>query len=174
MKTAIRLLLALLAVGAILGSPAWGGDGGSSSYAWHRPELEYLKAVNRAGPPRDPQLLFLLMGQYANANLHGEGAEFLSARLKEFESQLSDNQKALYLVAIGLLRAGHANEVPLLRRIGWIKETIATLEEAKRLSDGQVFVVRWASGVVYAPLPGLFNQRDAARADLTWCVANAD
>ena len=50
--------------------------------AWHRPELEYLKAVNRAGPPRDPQLLFLLMGQYANANLHGEGVEFLSARLK--------------------------------------------------------------------------------------------
>src|SRR5215510_13761432 len=174
MKAAIRSLLALLAVGAFLGPLASAEDSGSSSATWHRPELEYLKAVNRAGPPRDPRLLFLLMGQYANANLHGEGVEFLSARLKEFESQLSDNQKALYLVAIGLLRAGHANDVPLLRRLGWVKETIATLEEAKRLSDGQVFVVRWASGVVYAQLPGLFNQRDAARADLTWCVENAD
>src|SRR5499426_4691629 len=174
MKAATRSVLALLAVGAFLGSLAWGGVSTSSPTTWHRPELEYLKAVNRAGPPRDPQLLFLLMGQYANANLNGEGVEFLSARLKEFESQLSDHQKALYLVAIGLLRAGHANEVPLLRRMGWVKETIATLEEAKRLSDGQVFVVRWASGVVYAQLPGLFNQRDAARADLTWCVENAD
>src|SRR5215510_2252828 len=174
MKAAIRSLLALLAVGAFLGPLASAEDSGSSSATWHRPELEYLKAVNRAGPPRDPQLLFLLMGQYANANLHGEGVEFLSARLKEFESQLSDNQKALYLVAIGLLRAGHANDVPLLRRMGWIKETIATLEEAKRLSNGQVFVVRWASGVVYAQLPGFFNQRDAARADLTWCVENVD
>src|SRR5215831_703669 len=174
MKAAIRSLLALLAVGAFLGPLASAEDSGSSSATWHRPELEYLKAVNRAGPPRDPQLLFLLMGQYANANLHGEGVEFLSARLKEFESQLSNNQKSLYLAAIGLLRAGHANDVPLLRRLGWVKETIATLEEAKRLSDGQVFVVRWASGVVYAQLPGLFNQRDAARADLTWCVENAD
>jgi len=174
MNVAIRSLLALLAVAAILGLRAWGADSSPSSATWSRPELEYLKAVNRAAPPRDPQLLFLLMGQYASANLHGEGVEFLSARLKEFEPQLSNNQKSLYLTAIGLLRAGHANDVPLLKRMGWVNETIATLEEAKRLSGGQVFVVRWASGVVYAQLPGLFNQRDAARADLTWCVENAD
>src|SRR5215813_4854829 len=174
MKAATRSVLALLAVGAFLGSLAWGVNSGSSSATWHRPELEYLKAVNRAGPPRDPQLLFLLMGQYANANLHGEGVEFLSARLKEFESQLSNIQKSLYLTAIGLLRAGHANDVPLLKRIGWVNETIATLEEAKRLSGGQTFVVRWISGVVYAQLPGIFNQKNAALADLTWCVENAD
>jgi hypothetical protein len=44
--------------------------------ASHRPELEYLEAVNRTGPPRDPQLLFLLIGEYANANRHRAGAEF--------------------------------------------------------------------------------------------------
>ena len=38
-----------------------------------RPDLEYLKAVNQAAPPVDPQVLFLLMGQYANANLQAEG-----------------------------------------------------------------------------------------------------
>ena len=48
------------------------------------------------------------------------------------------------------------------------------LEEAKRLSADQVFVVRWIAGVVYAQLPGLFNQREAALADLTWCVENAE
>jgi hypothetical protein len=38
-----------------------------------RPDLEYLKAVNQAAPPVDPQVLFLLMGQYGNANLQAEG-----------------------------------------------------------------------------------------------------
>jgi hypothetical protein len=41
-----------------------------------RPDLDYLKAVNTVAPPQDPQLLFLLMAEYSNANLQGEGAEF--------------------------------------------------------------------------------------------------
>src|SRR6267143_3839355 len=97
-----------------------------------RPELEYLKAVNRTAPPKDPQLLFLLMGAYSNANQQVEGAEFLSARLNEFGPRLNDVQKALYLSAIGLLRAQHASSVSLLHRIGYVKDTIAILDQAKR------------------------------------------
>jgi hypothetical protein len=70
-------------------------NGVHSSSGARRPELEYLKAVNAIAPPRDPQVLFLLMGQYSNANLHDEGAEFFSARLKEFGPRLTDVQKAL-------------------------------------------------------------------------------
>src|SRR5882724_10304218 len=139
-----------------------------------RPELEYLKAVNSAAPPRDPQLLFLLMAQYSNANLQGEGAEFFSARLKEFGPRLTDAQKALYLSAIGLLRAQHAFSVSLLHRVGYVKETIAILEQAKQLSGGKIFVVNWIAGIVHAQLPGVFHQRKAAEAELTWCVENAD
>jgi hypothetical protein len=76
------------------------------------PELEYLKAVNSVAPPKDPQLLFLLMAQYSNLNLQGEGAEFLSARFKEFEPQLTDPQRALYLSAIALL--GRSTHLPFL------------------------------------------------------------
>src|SRR5262245_30392129 len=107
-------------------------DGTHPASASSRPDLEYLKAVNQVAPPQDPQLLFLLMAQYASANKHAEGAEFFSARLKEFEPRLTDVQKALYLGAIGLLRAQHAHAVPLLRRIGWVNETIAMLEQAKQ------------------------------------------
>src|SRR5712692_6034362 len=138
-----------------------------------RPELEYLKVVNGAAPPKDPQLLFLLMGAYANANRQAEGAEFLSARLNEFGPRLSDPQKALYLSAIGLLRAQHASSVSLLHRIGYVKDTIAMLDQAKRLSGGQVFVVNWISGVVRSQVPGFFHQKQAAQDELTWCVANA-
>src|SRR5262249_16902312 len=65
----------------------------------------------------NPELLFLLMAGYSNANLQGEGAEFFSARLKEFDSRLTAPQKALYLSAIGLLRAQHASSISLLSRV---------------------------------------------------------
>src|SRR5262249_26063752 len=139
-----------------------------------RPDLEYLKAVNQAAPPKDPQLLFLLMAQYASANRHAEGAEFFSARLKEFGPRLTDVEKSLYLSAIGLLRAQHASAVPLLQRVGWVKETIAILDQAKRLSGGQVFVVNWTAGVVHAQLPNRFHQSKAAQDELQWCVDNVE
>ena len=140
----------------------------------HRPELEYLKAVNSVAPPQDPQLLFLLMAEYANANLQGEGAEFFTARLKEFEPRLADSQKALYLSAIGLLRAQHASSVSLIHRVGYVKETIGILDQAKQLSGRKIFVVNWIAGIVRSELPGVFHQRKAAEAELAWCLENVD
>ena len=173
MKSLARWLPAVLLGSALVGSMDAIGDEDSLTTS-HRPELEYFKAVNRAGPPRDPQLLFLLMGQYVNANRYLEGIEFFSTLLKEFEPRLSDRQRSLYLAAIGLLRAGYADEVAFWKRIGWVKDTIAILEEAKQRSGGDIFIVRWISGVVYTQLPAFFNQRDAALAELTWCIENAD
>jgi glyoxylase-like metal-dependent hydrolase (beta-lactamase superfamily II) len=146
----------------------------SSVTVSHRPELEYLKAVNSVAPPQDPQLLFLLMAEYANANLQGEGAEFFTARLKEFEPRLVDSQKALYLSAIGLLRAQHASSVSLIHRVGYVKETIGILDQAKQLSGGKIFVVNWIAGIVHSELPGGFHQRKAAEAELAWCLENVD
>jgi hypothetical protein len=116
MRIAIYLSAALLMFGVFLaklrGTPARPSPGNHNEASSGRPELEYLKAVNSVAPPRDPQLLFLLMAEYSNANLQGEGAEFFSARLKEFGPRLTNVQKALYLSAIGLLRAQHASQVP--------------------------------------------------------------
>src|SRR5260370_33481114 len=135
-------LLAALSLGILLATlramPLSETGGSNSPSGSPHPELDYLKAVNSVGPPRDPQLLFLLMGQYSNANLQAEGAEFFSARLKEFGPRLTDPQKALYLSAIGLLRAQHAPAVSLLHRLGYVKDTIAMLEQDKALSGGQV------------------------------------
>ena len=172
-----RKLILLTALVLCIGTAAValvGADTSKASLGSHRPNLDYLKAVNAAGPPQDPQLLFLLMGEYANANRPAEGAEFFSARLKEFEPRLTDVQKALYLSAIGLLRAQHAHAVPLLHRIAWVKETIAVLDRAKKLSGGQVFVVNWISGTVRAQLPKRFHQRNAAQEELAWCIQNAE
>ena len=138
------------------------------------PDLEYLKAVNSIAPPKDPELLFILMTEFANSNLQAEDADFFSARHKEFEPHLTPVQKSLYLGIIGLLRAQNAPSVPLLRRYAYVKETIATLDQAKQFSGGQVFVVNWIAGVVHTELPGFFNQRKAAQEELAWCIEHAD
>ncbi len=174
MRSVIYLSAALLAFTIFLVSQRGvraGNHEGSSTYP---PELEYLKAVNSVAPTKDPQLLFLLMAQYSNLNLQGEGAEFLSARVQEFEPRLAAPQKALYLSAIALLRAQHAPSVSLPQRIGYVNDTIAMLDRAKQMSGGQIFVVNWIAGVVHTELPGFFRQSKAAESELAWCVDHAD
>jgi glyoxylase-like metal-dependent hydrolase (beta-lactamase superfamily II) len=140
----------------------------------HSPELEYLKLVNSVAPPRDPELMFILMGEFASSNLQDDGAEFFSARLKEFEPQLTPIQKSLYLGIIGLLRAQNASRVRLMNRYGYVRDTIDILDQAKQVSGGQLFVVNWIAGIVHTELPGFFHQRKAAREELTWCAEHAD
>jgi glyoxylase-like metal-dependent hydrolase (beta-lactamase superfamily II) len=139
-----------------------------------RPELAYLKQVNQWRPPSDPQLIFLLMAQFANAGRHAEGIDYFNGMLKRFEAELGDTQRALYLTAVASLRAGHANDIFLLSRIGWMRDTVKLLDEAKRLTRGEVFVTRWMSGVVRAQLPGFFGERNVGMEDLAWCLAHAD
>jgi hypothetical protein len=68
------VLLLIVAAVVILRSPD------KRSAKLHSPELEYLKAVNSVAPPKDPELMFILMGEFASSNLQDEGAEFFSAR----------------------------------------------------------------------------------------------
>ena len=171
MKTISWILLGALGFGVVFAVAA--AHPSTERPRVPRPELAYLQAVNLPGPPKDPQMLFLLMAEYANANRHREGAEFLEARRKAFDSQLSDPQRSLYLSAIAVLRAGAAGQIPLLKRVSWVRETIAMLDQAEKLSGGQVFVVRWISGVVRSQLPARFHQKPKAYQDLEWCVANA-
>jgi len=140
----------------------------------HSSELEYLKAVNSVAPPKDPELMFILMSEFANSNLQDEGAEFFSARLRDFVPKLTPVQKSLYLGIISLLRAQNASRVPLLKRFGYVRETIATLDQAKQLSGGQVFVLNWMAAIVHTELPGFFHQRKVAQEELTWCVEHPD
>ncbi len=162
----------ILFLAAALTASAWACRGRAHTVSPANPELEYLKAVNQQ-PPQDPQLLFLLMAQFGNANRHREGAEFFQARLDQFGPRLTDVQKSLYLSAIAALRAGAANDVPFVKRIGWVNDTIDMLRTAKKLSGGNLFIVRWVSGVVSAQLPGIFRQKATAFEDLNWCMAHA-
>ena len=61
--------------------------------AEQRPELAYLKQVNQWRPPDDPQLVLLLMGQFANAGRHAEGAAYLDELRRRFDTRLDDEQR---------------------------------------------------------------------------------
>ena len=156
------LMPLLFVVGATGASP--------ESEATDRPELAYLKQVNAWHPPSDPQLLFLLMQQYANAGRHLEGAAYLDELRRRFDGQLDDTGRALYLTAIASLRAGGANQVFVLKRIGWMRDTLAMLDEAQRLTRGQAFITHWMSGIVRSEMPGFFRERTTAEAELRWCL----
>ena len=97
MRPVVYLLAALFASALVLISlRSVRADGGARSQAEttvRPPELEYFKAINQAAPPKDPQLLFLLMAQYSNLNLQGEGAEFFAGRFKEFEHPTDGSSK---------------------------------------------------------------------------------
>ena len=91
----VAVLLLAVFLATLRGAPSTENTGVDSPSGSRRPEFEYLKAVNKVAPPQDPQLLFLLMAQYSNANMQGDGAEFFSARLKGIRSSLDGRSKGV-------------------------------------------------------------------------------
>jgi glyoxylase-like metal-dependent hydrolase (beta-lactamase superfamily II) len=173
MNTLSRPLIALAAM-FLLGLSACGAASGQrAAPAIHDARLEYLKVVNRLGPAIDPELVMLLMTQFMSTNDLTGGIAYYEDLLRRNEHSATPVQRSLYLSALGLLRAQNAQNISLPRRIGWVRETIRTLNEAVSVSQGRVFVSRWARGTVFAQLPGFFGTRAQALDDLIWCEAHS-
>ncbi|WP_341675592.1 hypothetical protein [Niveibacterium sp. SC-1] len=168
------VVVALAAVTASFALAVSTGERAAAPPATDRPELAYLERVNAWRPPSDPQLLFLLMGQFANAGRQLEGAQYIDDLRRRFDPQLNDTQRALYLTATAALRAGGAKDVPFYKRIGWVRDTLAQLDEAGRRTHGEAFITHWMSGVVRAQMPGFFGERTKAEQELRWCLEHAD
>lgn len=83
----IVALLSMLVLGfiTIVRSPSLGAQSGAP-FDPVSPELAYLKQVNQWRPPSDPQLLFILMQQFANAGRHVEGIAYFEEALNRFAS----------------------------------------------------------------------------------------
>src|SRR5438093_13768165 len=83
---------------------------GRTGRTYSRPQLEYLKAVNRTMPLKDPQLLFVLMAEFSRVNQKEEGVGCLRRLRGEVDPRFGDPQRALQLRSIMLLRARLAND----------------------------------------------------------------
>ena len=170
MKPLYRNVLLSAALAVVLGVVGSAIATSAPETVASNPELQLLKQINGWRPPADSQVMFALMGQFSNSGQYAEGIAYFNEVLARFGPSLNNNERAGYLTAIAALRGGQAKDIFLLKRIGWVKDTLAMLDEAKRLTGGQMYMARWMSGVVRAQLPSLLGESETALADLQWCV----
>lgn len=165
------MILAVAVTGAIV--LALVGKAPDPAQQTYNSELAYLRVVNDQAIPQDPRLVFLLMSEYTSAGRQREGIAHFESLLERFDQELTDSQRALYLSGLAILRATYADRVFLLRRPGWVRQTITLLQRAKELTQGLEFLPRFASGIVFAQLPGMFGMREEAIEDLEWALEHA-
>lgn len=132
------------------------------------PDALYLETVLSYGTTTDPRAIFSLVNAYLNANQHEIGLAFFERLMTRYAESTDDRTKAYHLAAYAILRATHAEAVPLLSRIGWVTDTFDLLEQATALAGPDDPLVRWASGLIYARVPFFFFKKEEAYRDLTW------
>ena len=137
-------------------------------------QIEYLEKVNNTDTQNDPLIVLLLMQQYLNTNQQERGIAYFDTVFEQKLHRITNADKALYLNALGILRATYAEHVFLPKRISWVNKTVDKLEEARQLTNDINFISRWSSGVVYAQLPWFFNKKKQAYLDLNWVIEHAD
>jgi len=130
--------------------------------------LRYFETVMSYGKNTDPRATLLMLNAYLNANQQADGIAFFETFLRVHGRQIPDDVRAVYLSALAILRATHAERVPLIRRISWVLRSFDILEEARCLTGGEDPVVRWAAGQIYAQVPFFFGRKKQAYEDLNW------
>ena len=75
----------------------------------------------------------------------------------------------LFRALQGTMQARVANEVPLLKRIAWVKDAIRKLDEGVA---AEPVLGRFARGLVFADLPARFGKAQAAIDDLEFSLAH--
>ena len=149
----------------------FGHSAGDRSF---HPELEFFEIVQSYGPSADPRNLFLMVSFYLAVHQQEYGIAFLEHLLARYANQMDDSVRATHLAAYAILRATWADQVAVPGRIPWLLASFDLLEEADRLSQGGDPLVHWASGLIYAQVPGFFGKRDAAYAHLQWLVEHPE
>ncbi|WP_298964645.1 MBL fold metallo-hydrolase [uncultured Roseibium sp.] len=133
-------------------------------------QLHYFETLLSYGKNQDPRVTMLMINAYLNTNQQAQGIAFFERLLQRYEQEFADDVRAVYLSAYAILRATHADRIPLVRRIPWVLKTFQHLEEGRRLTSGTHPIVRWAAGQIYAQVPFFFGKKSQAYEDLTWLV----
>lgn len=135
-------------------------------------EQAYLEASLQRDPSANPTLIFVLFGEYAANNQQRAGLELFETILAN--ETLEPPIRALYLSVRGAMRAQIAEEIPLLERIAWVEDSIASLDEAVALTNNEMYIVRWLRAIVLAQLPPRFDRIGMAKDELRWAEEHID
>ncbi|WP_350291655.1 MBL fold metallo-hydrolase [uncultured Croceitalea sp.] len=132
-------------------------------------DIAFYETVLSYGSIEDPNPVFLLANAYIATNQQNYGIPYFETLLGRYRNKMSDQVRSNYLSAYALLRASYADNISFVSRIGWVKDTFKILEEASELSQKNP-LAHWASGIIYAQVPTLFNKTEEAFEELTWLI----
>jgi glyoxylase-like metal-dependent hydrolase (beta-lactamase superfamily II) len=127
-------------------------------------ELELLKQA-AAWPAASEVTVLSLLGHYTAAGRDSEAQRYFEQRTRQ------DPERPLFLALDALFRARLAGEVPLLRRLSWVKESIAMLDRAAARDPGLSRLIR---ALVLAQLPDRFGQAERATEELRFLLEAGD
>ncbi|WP_168206348.1 MBL fold metallo-hydrolase [Labrenzia sp. PHM005] len=137
-------------------------------------DILYYETILSYGRNDDIRNVFLLINAYINANQQAYGIDFFERYLDRYSNDLDEVFRAQHLAALAILRATHADSVPLHRRIGWVWDTFDLLDEALALTGARDPLVHWSAGIIYTRVPGFFFRFDDALAHLTWLAGRPE
>ncbi len=136
--------------------------------------LHQYEVIMSYGTIDDPRVILQTMNLYMMANQQNHGIALFAGILTQYGHGMAPELRAVYESALGVLRATHADAVPLSRRIGWVKESFELIETALRRTGGSHPIPHWAAGMVYAQVPWFFFKKAEAKQHLTWLSDRPD
>ena len=132
------------------------------------PDIAFYESVLSVRPVADPRPPFLLANSYIVTSQQEIGISFFEQALASQSSEMSPQTQSTYLAALALLRATHADQIPIWNRIFWVNDTFDLLENANEISHDQDPLVHWAAGIIYTQVPGFFGKKEDALRELNW------
>ena len=130
----------------------------------HR-ELEALMQV-AAYPNSETVTVLIAMQQFLATHREWEGFEFFGRLARDQPAR-----RTFFRTLQGVMQARVANDVFLLRRVAWVEDAIAKLNEG---AAADPLLGRFARGLVFADLPDRFGKARQAVDDLEACIARSD
>jgi glyoxylase-like metal-dependent hydrolase (beta-lactamase superfamily II) len=117
-----------------------------------------------AYPNSDTLLVLVTMQQLLATHREWEGYAYFARLAREQPSR-----RALFRSLEATMQARVAGDVPLLRRVAWVKDAIQKLDEGAAADPS---LGRLARGLVFAELPPRFAKAQVAVDDLDACLAH--
>lgn len=117
-----------------------------------------------AYPNSDTVLILTTMQQLIATHQQWQGYAYFG-RLADAQPE----RRALFRALQGTMQAGVAGDVPLLKRLAWVNDAIAKLDEGARANP---LLGRFARGLVFAELPARFGKARQAINDLEASLAH--
>ncbi len=149
-------LTSLLAACASVPPPA------KAAMTQQRPLDSLLEAA--AYPNSETVIVLTAMQQLLARHREWQGYEYFGRLAVEQPARAP-----LFRALQGTMQARVANEVPLLKRIAWVKDAIRKLDEGVA---AEPVLGRFARGLVFAELPPRFGKAQAAIDDLQFSLAH--